>query len=233
MLIVLNPRINHTNMAIIVRNRTFLTLLGGAPTQLKHVNQALSIAPTLVAADGGADTALQAGLTPEAVIGDMDSISPEARAQLPAESQHHIAEQDSTDFAKCLRSIEAQAILAVGFAGGRLDHQLAACTTLVNFPDKVVVLLTEEDICFLAPLRLQLDLSAGTRVSLYPMAPVQGRSTGLVYPIDGLTLSPATRVGTSNEAEGPVTLEFDDRSMLVILPLSELPVVLKELTGKP
>lgn len=230
MLIVLNPRFNHTNMATIVRTRTFLTLLGGAKTQFKHVNQALSLAPILVAADGGADTALAAGHRPVAVIGDMDSISDDARAQIPAERLHHIPEQDSTDFAKCLRSVEAPVILAVGFAGGRLDHQLAACTTLVNFPDQVVILLTEEDVCFLAPLKLRLDLAAGTRVSLYPMGPVKGRSTGLVYPIDGLTLSPSTRVGTSNEAEGPVELEFESRDMLVLLPRDQLDMVLRALT---
>lgn len=217
-------------MATIVRTRTFLTLLGGAKTQLKHVNQALSLAPILVAADGGADTALAAGHMPVAVIGDMDSISDGARSQIPAERRHHIPEQDSTDFAKCLRSVEAPAILAVGFAGGRLDHQLAACTTLVNFPEQRVILLTEEDLCFLAPLKLRLDLAAGTRVSLYPMAPVKGRSTGLVYPIDGLTLSPATRVGTSNEAEGLVELEFESRDMLVLLPKDQLDMVLRSLT---
>lgn len=217
-------------MAIIVRTRTFLTLLGGAKTQLKHVNQALRSAPTLVAADGGADTALAARHMPVAVIGDMDSISDAARAQIPAERLHHIPEQNSTDFAKCLRSIEAPAILAVGFAGGRLDHQLAACTTLVNFPDQVVILLTQEDVCFLAPLKLRLDLAAGTRVSLYPMGPVKGRSTGLTYPIDGLTLSPATRVGTSNKADGPVELEFESRDMLVLLPRDQLDIALRSLT---
>lgn len=137
--------------ANIVHTPLFLTLLGGASTHFIHIKQALKIAPILVAADGGADTALAAGHMPEAVIGDMDSISAAAQEQIADNSLHFIAEQDSTDFAKCLRSIEAPAILALGFAGGRLDHQLAACTTLVNFPHKKVLLLTDEDVCFLCP----------------------------------------------------------------------------------
>ena len=205
-------------MAIIVQARTFLTLLGGAPTSGSDLREALALAPVLVAADGGADTALTAGQMPDAVIGDMDSISPQTRARIAHDRLHHIAEQDSTDFAKCLHRIRAPLILALGFAGGRLDHQLAACTTLVNFPDQTVLLIGEEDICFLCPQSFAIDLPVGTRFSLFPMGPVKGQSRGLKYPIDGLTLSPATRVGTSNEVTGPVQLRFERREMLVLVP---------------
>lgn len=231
MLIVLIMGINDLNMARIVQTPTFLTLLGGAPTQLNDVNQMLKVAPILVAADGGADTALAAGHVPAAVIGDMDSISEATRARIPAQALHHIAEQDSTDFAKCLSRIKAGAILALGFAGGRLDHQLAACTTLVNFPDDRVIMIADEDICFLCPEAFEIDLAPGTRVSLFPMAPVQGTSTGLVYPIDGLTLSPGTRVGTSNEATGPVRVQLDRHKMLMILPRDCLALALEALSG--
>ncbi len=215
--------------ANIVHTPTFLTLLGGGPTHFSHIKQALTIAPILVAADGGADAALAAGHMPEAVIGDMDSISAEAQEKIADNCLHHIAEQDSTDFAKCLRSIDAPAILALGFAGGRLDHQLAACTTLVNFPDKIVLLLIDEDVCFLCPDTLEIALPVGTRFSLYPMGPVTGKSRGLKYAVEGLTLSPDTRVGTSNEVTGPVRLSFDTRKMLVIVPRNHVQEVLDAL----
>jgi len=215
--------------AIIVQSHTFLTLLGGGPTHFSHVKQALKRAPILVAADGGAELALAADLPIHAVIGDMDSISAASRAALPPDRLYHIAEQDSTDFAKCLRSISAPAILAVGFTGGRLDHQLAACTTLVNFPNKTVLMLSEEDVCFLCPLEFEIALPKGTRFSLFPMAQMAGTSDGLQYPIDGLALSPATRVGTSNMVTGPVRLSFESREMLVILPLDCLDTVLDAL----
>lgn len=217
-------------MAIIVQARTFLTLLGGAPTPVSDVQEACALAPVLVAADGGADTALAAGLMPDAVIGDMDSISPQTRSRIDQDRLHHIAEQDSTDFAKCLQRVRAPLILALGFAGGRLDHQLAACTTLVNFPGQTVLLIGEQDICFLCPAALAIDLPLGTRFSLYPMGPVEGQSTGLKYPIDGLTLSPNTRVGTSNEVTGPVQLQFARREMLVLVPRACLNAVIEALT---
>ena len=218
---------------IIVQTRTFLTLLGGGPTHFSHVNQALKLAPILVCADGGADAALAAGHMPDAVIGDMDSISEATRRQIDENRLHYIAEQDSTDFAKCLRSVEAPAILAVGFAGGRLDHQLAACTTLVAHPEKPVFMLSEEDICFLAPLALSLDLPIGTRLSLYPMGQVSGTSEGLEYPIEGVPLAPNGMVGTSNAVTGPVRLTFDKQEMLVILPRDQLETVLEQLCSIP
>ena len=67
---------------------------------------------------------------------------------------------------------------------------------------------------------------AGTRFSLYPMGAVSGTSRGLVYPIDGIDMSPATRVGTSNEVDSPVSLRLDRREMLIILPRECLAAVL-------
>ncbi len=214
---------------IIVHTPTFLTLLGGSPEISAVLERVLTLAPILVAADGGADAALRAGHVPKVVIGDMDSISVEARKNIPADQQYHIAEQDSTDFEKCLRHIKAPVILALGFSGGRLDHQLAACTALVRHPEQKCILIGAEDLCFLAPASFALDLPRGTRFSLYPMGPVGGTSLGLKYPIDNVPMSPATRVGTSNEVTGRVEITLESRTMLVVLPVEHLDAVIEML----
>lgn len=216
----------------IVQTRTFLTLLGGGSTQFRHVNQSLSRAPILVCADGGANAAIEYGLDPVAVIGDLDSISDESRTKIPAERVHHITEQDSTDFEKCLMRVESPLILAVGFTGARLDHTLAACTVLVRRPDQRVILVGENDICFLAPSRFEIDLPKGTTISIFPMAPMNGKSKGLRYPIDGLTLSPVHKVGTSNEVTGPVRLDLPGRTTLLMLPISVLEAAIEALVGR-
>lgn len=78
----------------------------------------------------------------------------------------------------------------------------------------------------LAPPQITLDMVAGEVVSLYPMLPVQGRSTGLEWPIDGLAFDPARFIGTSNRALGEVVLTVDAPGMLLILPKAYLrPVV--------
>lgn len=202
-------------MSARLRSAGGVTLIGGGALCRADLDWARQHAPCIVAADGGGDAALDLGVMPDAVIGDLDSLSAGARARL-AGRIHRIAEQDSTDFAKALRLTEAPFFLALGFTGRRLDHTLAALSVLVRAP-RPVLMLAEEDVIFRAPKSLRLELPPGCRVSLYPMGLVSGRSTGLQWPIDGLDLSPAARVGTSNAALGPVELTHDG-PLLVLLP---------------
>src|SRR6056297_2856129 len=186
----------------------------------------MALAPRVVAADSGADTALGYGITPEAVIGDFDSITKATRKILPETSLHRIAEQNSTDFDKCLRNINAPLVIGVGFTGDRQDHQLSCMNTLVRYPERPCVLLGRDELVFLCPPALRLDLAKGTRVSLFPLGAVEGVSDGLRWPIGGLNFAPDGLIGTSNEARGPVDIAVTSPKMLVILPSSTLtPVV--------
>lgn len=205
----------------IVQSTDGITLLAGGPVSRQDFRAALRLAPTLVAADGGADRALALGQEPVAVIGDMDSISAAARARL-GPAVHEVAEQDSTDFDKALRHIEAPFVLVLGCLGGRVDHELAVLSVLVRRPDIPCLLIGREDVIFAAPPKLEIAMQAGDRFSLFPMAVVTGRSTGLHWPIDGLRFAPDGRGGTSNVATGPVRLEMHAPGMLVIVPRPRL-----------
>lgn len=211
-----------------------VTLVGGGPVQGRMLGMALRRAPVLVAADGGADRAMAAGHLPVAVIGDFDSLSAEARRRIPAEAQHVIAEQDSTDFDKALRSIAAPFVLALGFAGARIDHGLSVFNTLIRYPDRVCIVLGAEDAVFLCPPDITLRLRVGDRLSLFPMGAVRGTSDGLRWPIDGIAFAPDGPVGTSNEVSAPlVRLQVDAARMLVILPRQRLDAALRALVAQP
>lgn len=211
---------------MIVHCEATITLIGGATLESTVLERALALAPRAVAADSGADTALRYGVTPEAVIGDFDSITKATRKALPDSSLHRIPEQDSTDFDKCLRNINAPLVIGVGFTGDRQDHQLACMNTLVRYPDRPCVLLGRDELVFLCPPALRLDLTKGTRVSLFPLGAVEGVSDGLRWPIGGLNFAPDGLIGTSNEARGPLDIAVTSPKMLVILPSSTLtPVV--------
>lgn len=205
-----------------------VTLVGGSQLSETDLTIALKFAPTLVAADGGAQTVLAAGLRPEAVIGDMDSISAAARTAF-VDVLHTVPEQTSSDFDKALRHISAPLVIALGVMGGRVDHELAMFNGLVCRPEVRCIALGGSNVVFVCPPALTLALPAGTPVSLFPMGPVQVGSTGLRWPTDGLHFSPAGRIGTSNEARGPVTLGADSPQMLVILPRDCLGVAVKAL----
>lgn len=214
--------------ARVVQSRHGVTVIGGGLVTPDDLAQALRVAPTLVAADGGADRALSLGMPPDWVIGDLDSISDTARDAMPPDRVLHITEQDSTDFSKCLTRIDAPFVVAVGFAGLRLDHTLAALSTLTQTGHPRVVLLASDDIAFLVPPRLTLPLMPGTRVSLYPMGPACGTSSGLEWPIGGIDFAPDGRVGTSNRANGLVSLQIKG-AMLILLPRECLPTALNAL----
>ncbi len=214
-----------------VQSHKGVTLVGAGQPSVESIDEALKLAPMLVAADGGADFAIVAGFTPVAVIGDIDSLSDAAKQVIDPASVLEIAEQETTDFEKCLARIDAPFVLAPGFMSGRLDHTLAAMSVLARQIGPPVILIGDTDIAFAAPGHLHLDLAPDTRMSLFPMGQVTGRSSGLVWPIDGIAFSPSGSIGTSNRATGPVTLDFDDPGMIVILPREALDRVLPALVG--
>ena len=217
----------------IVDETRAVTLVGAGQPEPQDLEESLSLAPVLVAADGGASLALAQGRVPEAVIGDFDSISKQSQAQIPKERLFPIREQETTDFDKALRSLRAPLILGVGFLGGRLDHQLAALNTLVQRADRRCILIGAQELVFHAPQHVTLPLAAGDVVSLFPLAPVRGSSTGLEWPIDGLLLEPGARIGTSNRATGPVQLATEGPGLLAMVPrhyLAQLTQALRPVT---
>lgn len=210
----------------IVESSEGVTLIAGGPVRAADLRAARARAPVLVAADGGADRALALGAEPVAVVGDFDSIGTAARARL-AGRLHPVPEQETTDFDKALAAIAARFVLALGVLGGRVDHELAALSTLVRHRGSPCLALGREDVVFAAPPALRLEMRAGDRLSLFPMAAVEGTSAGLEWPIDGIAFAPGGRIGTSNRVlGGRVELRFGRPGMLVILPRARLGVAM-------
>lgn len=216
--------------APIVQSTNGVTLVGGGPVSQAQWRLATTRAPRIVAADSGADRALAAGYLPEAVVGDFDSISDGAKAKLGTARLFPIREQMTTDFDKALRSVDAPFTLALGFTGARVDHGLAVFNSLVRHGDRRCIVIGPRDVIFHAPPSLTVSLKPGDRLSLFPMAPVTGRSTGLEWPIDGLAFTPAGVIGTSNRVTAAqVRLHMDGPGMLVILPRARLDAALRSL----
>ena len=218
---------------MIVQTDDNVTLLAAGDVSAADLDEALTLAPILVAADGAAGQALAAGLRPRAVIGDLDSIDAATRAAIPEENLHLVAEQDSTDFDKCLRSIDAPLVLGLGLTGGRLDHELAAYSVLLERAERRCILVGAVDLCFLCPPLLRMEPPPGSRFSLFPLAPVRGRSQGLRWPIDGLPLAAGGRIATSNEVTGPVRVEVEAPGLLAIMPKAELRPAMAALRAAP
>lgn len=203
-----------------------VVLVGGGAFDWETYRLAEAHCDATVAADGGANwftpqAALFDGRPPLAgVVGDMDSITDlEAWRAAPGCEVVALAEQDSTDLEKCLYSVAAPLFIGVGFLGARFDHSLASLHALLKFAHLKVLLVGDRDVMFLAPPSCHLRLNIGARVSLYPLREtIGGCSTGLEWPIDGLTLAAGAQIGTSNKASAEVVaLSFSAPGVLTIL----------------
>jgi thiamine pyrophosphokinase len=219
-------------MGIVSENEP-ITIVGGAHFSQELLLESSRRAPVVYAADGGANLCMQYGCQPKQVIGDLDSLSPSLRSELDPSRVIHVAEQDTTDFEKLLIRVDAPFMLAIGFMGGRIDHQMAVQTVLTAYAHRKIICLGNEDAMFVCPPEIDLPLDAGTRVSLYPMAPVQVRSTGLYWSTDGLSFAPDGQIGTSNHAKGPVTLLPSAPRMLVVLPKTCLDIAMDAVQAAP
>jgi thiamine pyrophosphokinase len=209
-------------------------LVAGGEVATPDLAKALTHATLLVAADGGADALLAAGLVPDLVVGDMDSISDPARAAF-ADRLRPVAEQDSTDLAKALAAAPGPALI-LGASGGRVDHLLAALSTLAEVAAAgraPCVMLGPEDCACVLPAAAEMTLMPGDRVSLWPMGPATARSEGLEWPLDGIAFAPDARVGTSNRATAArVRIEARGAPMLLLLGAHRLEAMLA-LVGFP
>ena len=203
-----------------------IALIGGADLGLQHLNILQTLTQTFVAADSGADHLLAANITPRAVIGDFDSLSDQSRRQF-APHLHHIAEQDTTDLEKALARISAPVIVGAGFLGGRLDHSFASLNALARLPDSRLILLSNQECCFLAPNGTwSIDLPVGTPFAVLPMVDTIVTTRGLEWDMDGMRLSPVGRVSSSNKTElNHVSLQIKGVA-IVTLPLSQLAAAL-------
>lgn len=155
----------------------------------------------LVGADGGADVIVAAGLKPEFIVGDFDSIR-EPFGWLGKTRVMQIAEQETTDFEKALYSTRAPLTVVVGMTGRRLDHTLAALDVIARYAARrQLILVDEEDVAVALTETFAFTVARGERVSVHPLAPITfWRSEGLEYPLDMVKLAPGVRTGTSNAA---------------------------------
>jgi thiamine pyrophosphokinase len=200
-----------------------ICLVGGGPVAGATLAALTPTVTGFVGVDSGADLLLARGISPLAVIGDLDSLSQAARTGFAAIT-HHIREQDTTDFEKALLRIRAPLIFAIGFTGGRLDHSLSVLNAMARHPAQMVVLVDEWDLSFLVPQNgITLDLPAQMRVSLMPLGNVTATASGLRWPFADWPMHPAGAVSASNMAlGGPVRITAQG-PLLLTLPRAHLP----------
>jgi thiamine pyrophosphokinase len=209
----------------IVSSNKAICLVGGAAVTATSFAEVGPFVSGFVGVDGGADHLLARGVSPMAVVGDLDSLSTAARAAF-ADCLWHVPEQETTDFEKALSRVSAPQFIALGFTGGRMDHALSVLNVMARMPEKNVLLVDAYDVSYLAPLGdSTIDLPADTRVSLMPLGDVRASAAGVAWPFTDWALHPVGRTSASNMATGgPVRISAQG-PLLVTLPRAHLGVV--------
>ncbi len=212
---------------------TPVILAGGGDIQPAVVHKLRELGWPVVAADGGAALLRVGGVTPDLIIGDLDSL-PDADHWKSVTELIKIPEQDSTDFEKCLYTVKAPLYIATGFTGSRFDHTLAGLHILHRYVDSHrVLLLAGDDVCFAQKGELTLDVEKGVRFSVYPLERTEfSASRGLQYPLQGLQMQSGELIGTSNRAESTsVYINAETGAYCVIVPVSLLDSLIDQFTN--
>ena len=192
-------------------------VLAAGPIPLPRLVPALLDGVTMIiAADGGLELARTLRLTPDLLVGDMDSVSAAALAAFPAvPRQTHPAVKDELDLELALAAAlerGASEVRVLGAFGSRLDQGLAALfiaarhatATAEHGPVPISLHGAHHEAHVLVAGRpRRFALPAGVTVSLLALgadAVVSG--AGLAYPLERKVLPFGTGLGVSNAVTG-------------------------------
>jgi thiamine pyrophosphokinase len=179
-------------------------------------------AGVIVAADGGANAAREAGIQPDVIIGDLDSVKPATLRAFSSAVRIRVRRQDNTDMEKALDFIRSQGIRRVAIlaaTGRRVDFTLANFNVVWKYiPDMEVVFVGDgwEAIPFLGRLRMRARV--GSTVSLIPFGNCSGITLrGLRYPLKNASMR-VGEVGVSNVVtSSPISVTVrSGRIMLIV-----------------
>lgn len=162
----------------------------------------------VIAVDGGGARCLEAGIVPDVLVGDADSLAAEKLAELQSRGVEWISsprDKDDSDLALALayaRSQGATEVMVTGAWGGRADHSLAALAALVGAAElRPRILEPGLALWVLAPeARSSLRLvGVGSTLSLISYGGTAIVSEeGVKWPLVNKMLEPSTTLGLSN-----------------------------------
>ncbi len=212
---------------------TVVVATGAAPLDRRAV-AAVPAGAFVIAADGGLDHARAAGLEPDVLVGDLDSISALGLAWATEHTEvvRHPIDKAATDTELAIAhaaTYHPARILLIAGQGDRLDHAIAALGAL-GAPELAAVGSleawwgTDQLHVVHAPRTIELDLPTGTVFSVLAM---HGRATGVTvsnarWPLTAHDLAPLVGLGVSNLAaptpDHPLTVTVAEGIVTVVVP---------------
>lgn len=214
-----------------------IAFIGGDQPDFAAARELIGPYEYIVAADSGLLAARRAGIEPDLVVGDMDSLPDLAVLDTlpPNRVERHGRDKDETDTEIALAAARARgfgSVVLVGGSGGRMDH-LLAIRDLFDRADPPEAWVCAESALF--AVGAGSPRAAFTATGLAPEDPVsifrcgtaddraevnwRASSTGLRWPVDGLDWNGGA-LSVSNRAEGgSFAFRAERGRFLVVVPL--------------
>lgn len=204
------------------KQRKCVIICDGDLPPKEAITAELSGCELFIAADGGALTLKKMALTPDVIIGDLDSYHPTGNEKAVVIED---PDQETNDLEKSLAYAKKQSvthIVVLGATGKRLDHTLKNLSVLLQFHSKFDHLIFKD---FYSTMEIILspfkrDFAPGTSISLFPLSgSVEGITTkGLKYSLTNGILKNGVQDGSSNETvKKTVEIEFKKGDLLFLV----------------
>lgn len=176
----------------------------------------------VLALDGGADNALNAGIMPDMAVGDFDSISPRAKRELGAGRLFKVARQDNTDLEKGLslcKVIKPKKVTVTCITGGRLDFTLSNFSSLFGAL-KAFEIEVKSPLWRAYPIdgSRSFEAQKGATVSLIPFGDIKGLTLkGLKYGLNNAELKIGQSAVSNIAKNKTFSVQFKKGKLLVMV----------------
>jgi thiamine pyrophosphokinase len=181
----------------------------------------LDKADAVVCCDGSAESLVNSGMIPDAIVGDMDSLSDELTIRF-SDRIFVDDNQETNDLTKAVKWCHASGyddITILGATGKREDHTIGNISLLAEYSEYVNVKMVTDTGIFLPFHRsCIIETNPGQQVSIFSVSPeTKITSEGLRYPLINRKLKNWWEA-TLNEAIGNVVeLKFEVGPVIVFL----------------
>lgn len=205
-----------------IESKSAVVLCNGQPPNRSQIVHSLKEADLFIAADGGGNVARTMNLSPDVVIGDLDSY--QQYASDPWQVLKKI-DQNNNDLEKALiYALQKNISEAVvyGATGLRLDHTVKNLSVLKQFHNRFETLFFRDRFCDVklieSPFTEKFPIH--TKVSLFPLSGIVGgvTSKGLKYELSNDTLENGVFDGSSNLTVLPdIEITFSSGDLLFFI----------------
>jgi thiamine pyrophosphokinase len=199
-------------------NKTVILADGSYPVHEIPLNY-LRNAARIICCDGSAEPLIAGGYIPDAIVGDLDSLSMEIASRFP-ERLYRDDEQKTNDLTKSVKWCVARKysdIVILGATGKREDHTIGNVSLLADYVKQANVMMVTDTGIITPHLKSSVFSSfPGQQVSIFCIDPeTEISSTGLKYRLEKMKLGNWWQATLNESTDHSFELAFEGGPLLV------------------